>query len=451
MMAPGDGSDHVQNIDVRDLVEFQLRLVEDRTYGVFQRGRARRRPAVPPLPRAHPHRRRGQRRVHLGRRRLPARARPATVRSRAARVPADARQHRRLRPLRPVARDRGRLDVPPDRDHRPRHDGLVAHAAGRAHHRDQDRAVGRARSANCWRHGTRARPADRGPGRSLAAGLRWRRLLPAPCSPCCASHARTPIRRPPRPRPARPDHRRHRAGPTRRLGAVRTRSPRPVAGRVERRHRHPRARSSARVCRWPTGARTACRKARRHADAALQRWPELLGLRDSEFRERIGARMGRTWTFQYDQWFPRPAGDRRPRRRAHPHDRPPVLPRQHRVAAAERLRHRAEDRRSHPPRRARGCGSAASRTRCRSRAGPPPIDWCCGAMPARPHRRCRRSHGKCRCAPSTPPVRARSAASTSMPAPAPSCTSPTTSTSAACRAAASPRPGHPLRCRPPTR
>jgi hypothetical protein len=44
-------------------------------------------------------------------------------------------------------------------------------------------------------------------------------------------------------------------------------------------------------------------EARRHADAALQRWPELLGLRDSEFRERIGARMGRTWTFQYDQWF----------------------------------------------------------------------------------------------------------------------------------------------------
>ncbi|MCU0864135.1 MAG: NAD-dependent epimerase/dehydratase family protein [Planctomycetes bacterium] len=35
MMAPGDGSDHVQNIDVRDLAEFQLRLVEDRTFGVF--------------------------------------------------------------------------------------------------------------------------------------------------------------------------------------------------------------------------------------------------------------------------------------------------------------------------------------------------------------------------------------------------------------------------------
>lgn len=35
MLAPGDGTDHVQNIDVRDLAEFQLRLVEDRTYGVF--------------------------------------------------------------------------------------------------------------------------------------------------------------------------------------------------------------------------------------------------------------------------------------------------------------------------------------------------------------------------------------------------------------------------------
>lgn len=35
VLAPGDGSDHVQIIDVRDLVEFAVRLVEDRTYGVF--------------------------------------------------------------------------------------------------------------------------------------------------------------------------------------------------------------------------------------------------------------------------------------------------------------------------------------------------------------------------------------------------------------------------------
>jgi 2'-hydroxyisoflavone reductase len=35
MIAPGDGSDHVQLIDVRDLVEFNIRLVEDRTLGVF--------------------------------------------------------------------------------------------------------------------------------------------------------------------------------------------------------------------------------------------------------------------------------------------------------------------------------------------------------------------------------------------------------------------------------
>jgi 2'-hydroxyisoflavone reductase len=35
MLAPGDGSDHVQVIDVRDLVEFQVRLVEARTLGVF--------------------------------------------------------------------------------------------------------------------------------------------------------------------------------------------------------------------------------------------------------------------------------------------------------------------------------------------------------------------------------------------------------------------------------
>lgn len=35
MIAPGNGSDHVQLIDVRDLVEFNIRLVEDRTFGVF--------------------------------------------------------------------------------------------------------------------------------------------------------------------------------------------------------------------------------------------------------------------------------------------------------------------------------------------------------------------------------------------------------------------------------
>jgi 2'-hydroxyisoflavone reductase len=35
MIAPGDGSDHVQLIDVRDLTEFNIRLVEDRIFGVF--------------------------------------------------------------------------------------------------------------------------------------------------------------------------------------------------------------------------------------------------------------------------------------------------------------------------------------------------------------------------------------------------------------------------------
>ncbi len=35
MLVPGDGSDHVQIIDVRDLVNFCITLVENRTYGVF--------------------------------------------------------------------------------------------------------------------------------------------------------------------------------------------------------------------------------------------------------------------------------------------------------------------------------------------------------------------------------------------------------------------------------
>jgi 2'-hydroxyisoflavone reductase len=35
VLVPGDGTDHVQIIDARDLVEFSVKLVEDRTYGVF--------------------------------------------------------------------------------------------------------------------------------------------------------------------------------------------------------------------------------------------------------------------------------------------------------------------------------------------------------------------------------------------------------------------------------
>jgi 2'-hydroxyisoflavone reductase len=35
MVGPGDGSDHVQLIDVRDLVDFTIKLVEDRTMGTF--------------------------------------------------------------------------------------------------------------------------------------------------------------------------------------------------------------------------------------------------------------------------------------------------------------------------------------------------------------------------------------------------------------------------------
>jgi 2'-hydroxyisoflavone reductase len=34
-IAPGDGGDHVQLLDVRDLVEFNIKLVEDRRFGVF--------------------------------------------------------------------------------------------------------------------------------------------------------------------------------------------------------------------------------------------------------------------------------------------------------------------------------------------------------------------------------------------------------------------------------
>jgi 2'-hydroxyisoflavone reductase len=35
VLVPGDGTDHVQIIDVRDLVEFSVKLVEDKTFGVF--------------------------------------------------------------------------------------------------------------------------------------------------------------------------------------------------------------------------------------------------------------------------------------------------------------------------------------------------------------------------------------------------------------------------------
>jgi hypothetical protein len=43
--------------------------------------------------------------------------------------------------------------------------------------------------------------------------------------------------------------------------------------------------------------------ARVHANAQLQQHAALLGLGTSDFRESIGGRMGRTWTFTYDQYF----------------------------------------------------------------------------------------------------------------------------------------------------
>ncbi|MFM1873967.1 MAG: hypothetical protein RL398_3389, partial [Planctomycetota bacterium] len=44
-------------------------------------------------------------------------------------------------------------------------------------------------------------------------------------------------------------------------------------------------------------------EARRHANALLARRGELLGLGTSEFRESISSRIGRQWSFVYDQYF----------------------------------------------------------------------------------------------------------------------------------------------------
>jgi len=43
--------------------------------------------------------------------------------------------------------------------------------------------------------------------------------------------------------------------------------------------------------------------ARSHANQVLVQYRDLLGLGTSEFRESIGARMGRTWSFVFDQYF----------------------------------------------------------------------------------------------------------------------------------------------------
>jgi hypothetical protein len=43
--------------------------------------------------------------------------------------------------------------------------------------------------------------------------------------------------------------------------------------------------------------------ARGHARATLSKYSDMLGLGTSEFRESIGARMGRTWSFTFDQYF----------------------------------------------------------------------------------------------------------------------------------------------------
>ena len=72
MIAPGDGSDHVQLIDVRDLVEFNIKLVEDRNFGVFNAvGPQMGQPFKEFLERRAAWRRR-QRAVRLDRRRVPA-------------------------------------------------------------------------------------------------------------------------------------------------------------------------------------------------------------------------------------------------------------------------------------------------------------------------------------------------------------------------------------------
>ncbi len=44
-------------------------------------------------------------------------------------------------------------------------------------------------------------------------------------------------------------------------------------------------------------------EARRHAQVLLGQWPDLLGLGDSEFREVIGARLGRSWSLTFAQHF----------------------------------------------------------------------------------------------------------------------------------------------------
>ncbi|HEX5050147.1 MAG TPA: hypothetical protein VFZ65_00115 [Planctomycetota bacterium] len=44
-------------------------------------------------------------------------------------------------------------------------------------------------------------------------------------------------------------------------------------------------------------------EARRHANNVLVQYHDLLGLGTSEFREIIGARMGRSWSFTFDQFF----------------------------------------------------------------------------------------------------------------------------------------------------
>ena len=43
--------------------------------------------------------------------------------------------------------------------------------------------------------------------------------------------------------------------------------------------------------------------ARGHARATLSKYSDMLGLGTSEYRESIGARMGRTWSFTFDQYF----------------------------------------------------------------------------------------------------------------------------------------------------
>jgi hypothetical protein len=176
VLAPGDPSDPIQYIDVRDMADFYVHLVEQRTRGVFNLEAPGRAAHHRRLPGRHPRHDRHAGLLHLGRLGLPPGARAPGREPGAARLARPARGEAELRPDGHPARPRRRADAAAAGDHRHRHPRVVEVA--------RHLAAGRPPAGEGAR-GARRLAAGRGRGDALSPARRLSR--PASASGRAAS------------------------------------------------------------------------------------------------------------------------------------------------------------------------------------------------------------------------------------------------------------------------